>query len=201
MTSPAKIASNRNNARRSTGPKTAHGKARSARNSLQHGLLSKLVVLPDEDAAEFMTFYEGMNNALAPNGQMEDVLAERVLANSWRLRRVYGLEARAFEYMTLDARVDAQRAATVWAHLDGADEAMEAADATAAERDADFLMRGLFRDAKDADVLGKLSRYETTLARGMFRAYHELQRLQASRAGQTVLPPAVLDVNVTSNQR
>jgi hypothetical protein len=38
VTSPRKIKANRANARASTGPKTAHGRARAARNGLRHGL-------------------------------------------------------------------------------------------------------------------------------------------------------------------
>src|SRR4051812_39298151 len=38
MTSSAKIAANRRNARRSTGPRSAAGKARARRNALRHGL-------------------------------------------------------------------------------------------------------------------------------------------------------------------
>ena len=38
MTSPRKIKANRANARASTGPKTAQGRARTARNGLRHGL-------------------------------------------------------------------------------------------------------------------------------------------------------------------
>src|SRR5262245_39179703 len=38
MTSPAKIAANRCNARRSTGPRSAAGKARARRNAFRHGL-------------------------------------------------------------------------------------------------------------------------------------------------------------------
>ena len=40
MTSPAKIAANRRNARRSTGPHSAAGKARARRNAFRHGLAS-----------------------------------------------------------------------------------------------------------------------------------------------------------------
>ena len=38
MSSARKIAANRTSARRSTGPKTARGRARAARNALRHGL-------------------------------------------------------------------------------------------------------------------------------------------------------------------
>jgi hypothetical protein len=48
-----------------------------------------------------------------------------------------------------------------------------------------------------SDLLTKLSRYETTLERTLYRALHELQRLQAARAGQAVPPPVALDADVT----
>jgi len=43
MASSAQIAANRRNAKRSTGPRTSAGKARVARNAVQHGLASRIV--------------------------------------------------------------------------------------------------------------------------------------------------------------
>ena len=43
MTSEAKIAANRRNAQRSTGPRTASGKSRVRRNALKHGLAALVV--------------------------------------------------------------------------------------------------------------------------------------------------------------
>ena len=40
MTSAAKIAANRRNARRSTGPRSAAGKARARHNRFRHGLVT-----------------------------------------------------------------------------------------------------------------------------------------------------------------
>jgi hypothetical protein len=47
-----------------------------------------------------------------------------------------------------------------------------------------------------AETLDKVMRYEAHLNRQMLQAPHELQRLQAARAGAPVPPPAVLDVTV-----
>ena len=51
---------NRQNAKKSTGPKTADGKARASRNALKHGLLAKDVVITGteltENRAEFDAF-------------------------------------------------------------------------------------------------------------------------------------------------
>jgi hypothetical protein len=54
------------------------------------------------------------------------------------------------------------------------------------------------RDASKANAFSKLSRYETTLERSLFKALHELQRLQAARgAGGNVSPPVAVDVDVS----
>ena len=53
MTTNAQIKANRNNARKSTGPRTDEGKTRSAKNALKHGLLGRDTVLPGEDPADF----------------------------------------------------------------------------------------------------------------------------------------------------
>lgn len=44
------------------------------------------------------------------------------------------------------------------------------------------------------DLFTKLARYETGLDRSLYRALHQLERLQAMRAGASVPPPVVLDV-------
>ena len=46
----ARALASRRNGARSRGPTTAAGKARSARNALQHGLCARTVLLDDEDA-------------------------------------------------------------------------------------------------------------------------------------------------------
>jgi hypothetical protein len=51
------------------------------------------------------------------------------------------------------------------------------------------------------ETLEKVSRYETTLERSLFRTLHELQRLQAANRGGVALPPpAAVDVDVAFHQ-
>ena len=49
----------------------------------------------------------------------------------------------------------------------------------------------------DEGTLDKVGRYETTLERSLYRTIHELQRLQAARAGEHVPLPAVVDGEVS----
>jgi hypothetical protein len=51
------------------------------------------------------------------------------------------------------------------------------------------------------DLLQKVTRYEAHLSRQLYQALHELQRLQAARAGQPVPPPAALDVALDAGER
>src|SRR5947208_744595 len=48
-----------------------------------------------------------------------------------------------------------------------------------------------------SQTLSTLARYETSIERALYHALHELQRLQAARAGQAVPPPLAVDVDMT----
>src|SRR4051794_41144010 len=56
--SPARLAANRANASRSTGPRSPEGKAVSKLNGLVHGMRAESHVLPGEDAGELRRRHE-----------------------------------------------------------------------------------------------------------------------------------------------
>lgn len=88
----AKLQANRENAKRSTGPKSAEGKATSARNSTKHGALASVPVLVTEDASEWEAHLDGLRESLKPVGYHEDVLTYRYALQLWRLRRIVSYE-------------------------------------------------------------------------------------------------------------
>lgn len=49
----------------------------------------------------------------------------------------------------------------------------------------------------DAD---RFFRYETMLERGIYKALHELERIQAKRNGEKVPPPVALDIEVSGSK-
>ena len=108
MTSVRQITANQGNAQRSTGPKTANGKGRAARNATRHGILARAVVLAvSETEAEWEAHSDGVLAGLAPVGGLELHLAERVAMALWRLRRVarFETEVVSLVFEDLDAKV------------------------------------------------------------------------------------------------
>jgi hypothetical protein len=93
MVTKQQIEANRQNAKRSTGPITVAGRAQSKRNALKHGLTARDVTVDDEEASKFEAFRDDMVQDLAPEGALEEELAQRVATCLWRLRRVPRVEA------------------------------------------------------------------------------------------------------------
>lgn len=92
-TSTRKLAANRKNALRSTGPRSAAGLSTSSRNALRHGLRSVSPVVAAVETAEAWEEHRAaLFESLAPVGYLEELLAERVAILSWRLDRVVRFE-------------------------------------------------------------------------------------------------------------
>ena len=64
------------------------------------------------------------------------------------------------------------------------------------------LGRVFVRDSEKANTFSKLSRYESAIERSLYKALHELQRLQAARRAEgNVPPPLAVDVDVSGVSR
>ena len=97
--SPARIAANRANAQKSTGPKTEAGKARSRANALKHGLTGAGVALPGEDAVAIEASFLQAQEEFAPT-TLAGMRLVRDVAAIW----VRQDRARQFEMLILDHR-------------------------------------------------------------------------------------------------
>lgn len=70
-------ATNRANARSSTGPRTDRGKAHSRNNALRHGILARNVILDThEQRAEFRELRRHCKTELHPKGLLEKFVVE-----------------------------------------------------------------------------------------------------------------------------
>src|SRR5215212_11796431 len=96
MASRKQIQANRQNALKSTGPKTPEGKDTARLNATKHGLLSQVDLLPGEDEEVLKELAERLRAELQPEGEMESLLVERIIDATWRLRRLSRVEAGIF---------------------------------------------------------------------------------------------------------
>jgi hypothetical protein len=86
--SARRLAANRRNAKRSTGPRTARGKRRSSRNALKHGLCAPFERLPTECGATFNTFLEELREEMQPRTAVQVHLFHQIANLMWRLLRL-----------------------------------------------------------------------------------------------------------------
>ena len=188
-------------------------------NALKHGLLSRDVLLLGEDEAAFVDLSERLRAELQPAGELESLLVDRIIAAQWRLRRLGRVEAGIFTWQHYEELAErAQEEARSYENDRQLEEllassgsiedeqkrkdALSRAEEIKVKQDAETAMLGrtFIRDASEANAFSKLSRYETTIERSLYRALHELQRLQAARhANGNVSPPAALDVDVSGS--
>ena len=78
MVSQRQLEANRANAKRSTGPKSASGKARSRLNAVTHGLTSRQLVVGAEKPEDFDALREALFADLEPSGALQCELVDEI---------------------------------------------------------------------------------------------------------------------------
>ena len=168
MASPDQIHANRANARRSTGPRTAEGKAKSSQNALKHGLRAQATVLPDENIDDFHVLVAELEDQFQPANVLEWTLLRQLADAEWRMRRVPRLEAGVLASELHDSRE----------HYEDYPEQLPDDPALAETIVVGAMLIG---DAGGADALSKLSRYEARLSHRYFKALEHLLQAQDRR--------------------
>jgi hypothetical protein len=180
MATEGQIRANRLNAQKSTGPRTAEGKEKASQNAVRHGLLAREAVIAGEDPEEFEVYRERMLEELAPAGQVEAMLAERVVGLSWRLRRAERLQNVAFAALDdgaptplLAARLEE------WKQIKGS-EWDRGISGVVDENPA--LGRVVVEDFAEARVLDRLLMYERRIESSLYRTMAQLRNERQARA-------------------
>lgn len=178
--SQKQLEANKENAKKG-GVKTEEGKAISKYNALKHGILKEVVSGYEEGVYEDIK--DRLEDQFQPVGILEKMLVDRIGVYYLKLYRVAKAEN---EYMqaTLDPRK-----VTIRDRMDFGLDTTE----TIVENEG-------YIPKVTAHEVEKLSsvylRYEIAIENRLFKALHELQRLQASRNGEKVPPPLAVDVGV-----
>ena len=207
MATQRQIDANRENALKSTGPRTEAGKAASSANALSHGLTAaSTVVLPEEDTDAFERLREGVIADLDPAGALQKALAQRVAVLLWRLDRATRLEAELFVHGQLamlrsraDQALDPGARLRRLAELPGeSTEAREKIKQFRDQIDVDMCAQAPFAQilverVESARTYDLLARHEATLQRALNRTLDEFRRLRdaaSAAARPNAAPPA-----------
>jgi len=92
MTSDRRAAANRNNAQKSTGPRTAKGRKAVRGNALKHGLSAQVVVTLGEDAEAFRVMADSHLAAFRPRSDVELELVNTFTVAAWVRQRCVSAE-------------------------------------------------------------------------------------------------------------
>ncbi|MEN6338469.1 MAG: hypothetical protein ABFE01_29790 [Phycisphaerales bacterium] len=177
MASVAQIEANRSNAQKSTGPRTAEGKATASRNAVKHGLLAEQVVIHGEDPAEFDLYRQGMLEELAPEGAVETMLAERAVSLAWRLRRAERLQSAVFATVYRENANDV----VLWPKHGLPIEPKP-------DEEAVILGQVVMTDFARAQVLDRLLVHERRIESSLYRTMAELRKEREARAAAEASP-------------
>ncbi len=148
MSTENQIAANRANAQHSTGPTSAEGKAKAAKNGLTHGLNSNpetLFAAKPEEAEAFRALSQKLRKDCVPESDLEDAAFTRYAWANFQLTR-----ARRWEELAEDRWVENPDDAKSFSHFE-----RTLKMAAALERRADKAMKELRQLQKD-----RLAAYE-----------------------------------------
>ena len=167
MSSKRRRAASRANGKKSLGPVTPEGKARSAANAVRHGLastgrLAASVCLTNESRIEFEALHEALIAELKPCTATECLTVEEMAVCRWRLQRAWVIET-----ALVDNQMDGM--------TDGVAKDYEAVDEPTRVA---LAIRELTKTSTSLDVV---NRYDARLSRQFDRCLKRLTSLRAIR--------------------
>jgi hypothetical protein len=160
MISEKQLAANRENAQKSTGPKTQAGKERSRLNAFRHGSTGHSRIMPEEEMAAYQRFTTSQAAAFSPIGEIEINLAQQYADFQWRINRCAAIEDTMFTLGFIEEVAENLQIAHPEAHL-------------SASNAKTFRL-----EAKEFD---RLSMYNQRLVNGAAKVFKQLQEVQALR--------------------
>jgi hypothetical protein len=170
--SAQQIRANRANAQLSTGPSDT---SRTKFNGARHGLTSRQTVIPGEDPTEYALFAAGLTAELDPQSEIERLVAERMVAAAWRLRRFTRMET-AFFNNRIEAFLEQQPGA-----------------------DPDFALANLFADPAESQRMRLFLRYQTAVQREFDTAQKQYEKARRDRQRQALERASLAEAQELTN--
>src|ERR1017187_673433 len=92
------IEANRLNARKSTGPRSAYGKAASSQNALKSAIDAQSLVIRGESPEDLDALTAGYLDRFQPATPEERFFVDTLIRGDWQLRRLARVDAQIWEY-------------------------------------------------------------------------------------------------------
>ena len=153
----------RENAKKSTGPRTTDGKARASKNALKHGLMAQDAVIPGEDPAEFDRHLTKLEDTYLPRNYVEKELVRQIGDAMWRMQRLSRIES-----AVISASIERTR---VYQHDFRVDRIKQGH-----EGDLQLLGESMLSGTK---FLNNLARYDSHLNRRFYRAVELMMKIRS----------------------
>ena len=173
-----RLAANRANARKSTGPRTTEGKARSAQNAVKHGFTgSAFAVVRFEDRDEISKLKADAVDFYQPRNSQEMFAVECIALAQADMRRLRRIEAGLFT-TAFDSVVD--RSGRPFTPM-SADMCEGDLAVTIAQNRNYAMAEGFRRMVCESNVWALLIRYQAHAERQYRRAIEDFERIRAHR--------------------
>ena len=162
MRTEKQINANRQNAKKSSGPRTPKGKTRTAQNALKHGLLAQDSVIPSEEAADFDNHLTAIEDSYLPRNRVEKEIVRQIADVMWRMQRLSRIESSA-----IAASIERTRDVQKRLYPDRMKEGHEG--------EVQLLGTSMLNASK---FLNNLARYDGHLSRRFFRSVELMMRIR-----------------------
>ena len=186
--SEKQLKANRENAKKSTGPKSSIGKFASSQNSGRSGLYTDLLIVDSahlkEDRVEFELQLESLRWELDPQTLSQDYMVQKIAICYWRSRRVIAAETAQINNQ-LNAIDDDWRYKEMLRGV--VDDAIGSHTVTSEEKDA-FIANKIGVSSIPKDEFSKvILRYEMRLDRQLSRCYRLFHKLKAQEFAEKAM--------------
>jgi hypothetical protein len=161
-----KLAANRRNAKKSSGPRSEAGKRVISQNAIWHGLFCNDLVLTGESNATFLLLRKSLLERLNPQDVAELMVADEIVAAAWKLRRLRATEAALHEVQSVRIHDNIP---------DEAHEALDEENRISLQSAVTVLVSQIL---DDDPTLERLSRYEQRLQYTIHRCLRQLRAMQ-----------------------
>jgi hypothetical protein len=222
MATKKQVEANRRNAKKSTGPKTSSGKGLASKNSLRHGLTAEQLVLwPTDDPTSWAELREKVISYCNPKDVLEEISVDRIvkaLIDSSHAEQLAAAIVSDGTISQLAGRALITAKATEQGATDHLEEMNDALDELEPPNGEGRPSHGKHGDKQRAthpprlprrtvenfvgnlNSLGLVNRYHSRSDSQLYRAMHELERLRFARRGQELVPPAIVDFNLSASE-